>query len=286
VIIQCLKNSKTKLSSEPVINAIINSCTDGYEAIYLLAKLGGHPRLQDNVTTQLALMQTREMSLITYLSMWQNFLYLEFLNGVHYSQWYWLDTFLKNAHPEVRVHLNRNLEKELIKYGPSDVLPSSIYPEKIIGRLSSINNTVPGINLLTDKPFEMKKNMVVREVQEIGEPQDATDESAVVNALIHALSSRGGNNKMKADKEKLPDGCVLCKGPHSVYNCPSIQDIAASEQQLRLVLGALKKNNKTEQKINALSETAEDDQQGADDAREHRRHVRIFSKPADHVQGQ
>jgi hypothetical protein len=87
--------------NEPIISAILSGCHDGYKAMYLLAKLGGHPCLQDTMEFEIPPMQTQEMNLLNYLQKWQVFLYKDFLNGVHYSQWYWLDAFLKNSHPEV-----------------------------------------------------------------------------------------------------------------------------------------------------------------------------------------
>ena len=250
VIMQCLKNPKTKLMNEPIISAILTGCHDGYEAMYLLAKLGGHPRLQDTKEYDIPPIQTRDMNLLAYLQKWQAFLYKEFLNGIHYSQWYWLDTFLKNSHPEVRTHLNRSLEKELIKYGPSDILPGSIYPDKIIGRLSSINKSVPGVDILGTKPSEMKKNMVIRALSTDNEDRSNDDEESFLHAIMNAVAQQRNNNGKT--ESKLPAGCILCKGAHSVYNCPSIQTIGSSEQQLRLVLGALKKNNKTGNLINAI----------------------------------
>ncbi len=66
VIIQCLKNPKMKLMSDSIISAVLVNCYDGYEALYMLAKLGGHPRLQDSAVQELPPMQTRDMTLITY----------------------------------------------------------------------------------------------------------------------------------------------------------------------------------------------------------------------------
>jgi hypothetical protein len=250
VIMQCLKNPKKKLMNEPIISAILTGCHDGYEAMYLLAKLGGHPRLQDTTECDIPPMQTRDMNLLAYLQKWQAYLYKEFLNGVHYSQWYWLDAFLKNSHPEIRVHLNRSLEKELIKYGPSDILPGSIYPDKIIGRLSSINKSIPGIDILSTKPSELKKNMMIRALSADKQDHCDDDEDAFLHAILHAVAQQRGNDSKK--ESKLPPGCILCKGSHSVYNCPSIKTVGSSKQQLRLVLGALKKNNKTGNLINAI----------------------------------
>lgn len=99
VIIQCLKHPKTKLINESIIGSILMNCNDGYEALYMMAKIGGHPHLQDMIEHHLPSIQTRDVSIIAYLGKWRSFLYKAFLNGVPYLQWYWLDIFLKNMHP-------------------------------------------------------------------------------------------------------------------------------------------------------------------------------------------
>ena len=135
-------------AEESIISAILIEYHDGYEAMYLPARVGGHTHLQDTIEHDVPSLQTRDMNLLTYLQKWQAYLYKEFLNGVHHFPWYLLDAFLKNLHPEVEIHLNRSLKKELIKNRPSDVLPGSdilpgsVFPDKIIVRLSRINKSV------------------------------------------------------------------------------------------------------------------------------------------------
>ena len=107
-------------------------------------------------------------------------------------------------------------------------------------------------------------------IRSVTDSDDGVD-SEQANAVMEIISAIQSGYKRRSptsssNRSALPPGCVFCKGEHSVYTCPKVKDIAGDQQQLRLLLGALKKFNQGSDLQTIVSALVHDSPPSADDS--------------------
>jgi hypothetical protein len=109
--------------------------TDGYKIMFRLAVLGQHPMLVDYPALPRQPRQTDSQTLPDYVADWMHFLHIRSLDGMHYSDRYFLQQFCENMHRNFSSFVHALNDKIAPFNSPGSInhrAPPSINPEAML----------------------------------------------------------------------------------------------------------------------------------------------------------
>ena len=94
---QALTSSSAGLADCDLTRHLVTQ-TSGYQIIWRLASIAGHPSLQSGTPAVTMPRQSSKMSFTEYMDNWQHFLQLQFVLGINYNELYFLERFFDRCH--------------------------------------------------------------------------------------------------------------------------------------------------------------------------------------------
>ena len=249
VIQECIRTSKCGIMSNAELSQHFTHATNGYEMLYTLAMIGGHPRLQNTSVFLAPPRQLKDDTLQDYVLKWKNFLHKSYMMGTHYSQYFWLHTLVDNMQPFFKDIFRREFGIALVSYKTSDILPDTMLPAGILSRMIQVSQSYPKISLLGSKASDHNRTTTINSLTE-SEKDNNNEDVELVNAL-----------------QRIAKGCIACKGEHGIFNCPNMKSVKENPREMNLLLKAVGISGSTANSFvramkipaNVVNEITEDD---------------------------
>jgi hypothetical protein len=221
LLAQALRYKGTGLLFHPAMAQIVQQSENGYEMLYQLAVLHGHPLLQAFPTSPVEPRQDDDCTLSALLVLWISHLQHLTLHGIHLSDRYWIQQFCGSLHPSLRSLLYPMLIKEVNHFYIHDPLPLSFGPSKLYSKLHQFFRHMNQSRLATASPREVSRSTQV--VRELSVPSPEDDD-----LLLAALSSSPAPH------------CFMCGSKdHVVLACPQYSNIQSNSFARRLLIRLL-----------------------------------------------
>ena len=243
VLHQALTGSSANLGDSDLTRHLVAEFS-GYQILWLLAYIAGHPGVAISVLQPNMPYQKRDMSLHDYMQLWLHFLHLEHCRGVAYSDVYFVETWLEHLHPSFNDTV-KPLILGLLRDCPRDApVPIHFSPEHLITYVCSrvvsigVRNLTPAstpTSLSSSAKGRSGSSSAIRQIESatpymdvrLLEQELADDVFATVNSLMASNTSRS---------------CDLCKATdHLVASCPILHRVISDPDRTRRVLASIEK---------------------------------------------
>jgi hypothetical protein len=224
--------------------------TDGYKIMFRLAVLGQHPMLVDYPALPRQPRQTDSQTLPDYVADWMHFLHIRSLDGMYYSDRYFLQQFCENMHRNFGSFVRALNEKIAPFNSPGSInyrAPPLLNPEAMLLTLQQHAMQKHKPELMNLSPRDLVKRHTT-----------ATHGNHSGNAIIQALKSLSSPSNETPDD--IPDGplsddeahrwrvfalssnqrsCFWCGDDHRLPACPKARkcfDDPRARQMIRKFL--------------------------------------------------
>jgi hypothetical protein len=202
---------------------IVQQSKNGYDMLYQLAVLHGHPLLQAFPKSPTEPRQDDDCNLSALLVLWMSHLQHLALHGIHLSDRYWIQQLCGSLHPSLRSIVYLWLDQQVNQFYINDPLPlSSFGPSKIYSKLHQLFLHMGQSRLATGSPREVSHPaQAIHELSQLSGPSDEDD-----GLLLAALSSSSVAH------------CFLCGGSkdHVVLACPQYANLQTNAFAHRLLI--------------------------------------------------
>ena len=247
VLHQALTGSAANLGDSDLTRHLVAEFS-GYQIIWLLAYIAGHPGVSITVLQPTVPRQKRETSFHDYMQAWSHFLHLEHCRGIAYSDVYFVETWLENLHPVFNTTV-KPLILGLLRDCLRDVpVPIHFSPEHLILFICSRAHSV-GLYTLTSAstPASMSSATTSRRSgstaptrQLLSDPGPPSDEFVDVRLLDQDLPTDIYASICSLMAANSSRSCDLCQATnHMVASCPVLHRVIADPTKTRRVLSAL-----------------------------------------------
>jgi Zinc knuckle len=132
LLITFLKSKYSGLTSDPKLSLIVQHQEDGYLALYDLHVYTGHPQLQAFPVDRHEPRQHADCSLFSHVSSWQTLLHHKALDGLHYSDRFFLQQFCRSLHASLQSDIASWLEHDASRFPLHSRLPNCFAPERLV----------------------------------------------------------------------------------------------------------------------------------------------------------
>ena len=241
ILHQALVSSSSNLSDSDLTRHLVAEFS-GYQILWLLAGIAGHPGLAFNNRQITMPRQGRDSSLFDYMQLWKHFLHIEHCRGITYSDIYFVETWLERLHSTYNDNL-KPLILGLLRDCPLDMpVPIHFSPEHLINyitaRASSIGIyslkalTTPSTGTSRSKSSSSTSTTTAKTRQIAYEDIRLMDHDIPgdIYATVCSLMATASQT------------CDLCRASdHLVASCPSLHRILSDEHKTRRLLAALER---------------------------------------------
>jgi len=188
-LLQKLKAKETGLLAYPELSDELAGCTDGYQAMYRLAVMAGHPRLTGDHMQPSAPKQKKDEAFSAFFYRCCHYLKTLSYYGMIMSDRRFIRLLFENCHDSVRSWLRPFLREELMRGHLNEPLPSRLSPEFLLQKLRSEAQRDRVLSLITSPPSSNRTTSLNH-----------------LNAAIHRLTSYDAETS-DSDSDVDDDGC-------------------------------------------------------------------------------
>ena len=240
VLHQALSGSAGNLGDSDLTRHLVAEFS-GYQIVWLLANIAGHPGVSISVLQPSMPRQRRDMSFHDYMQNWSHFLHLEHSRGVAYSDVYFVETWLEHLHSTFNDTLKPLILSLLRDCTRDQPVPIHFSPEHLI---TFICSRAQSIGLYSLSPLTTPAMLTTTSSRRAG--------SATARQVSHAPAHA---DVRMLDEELLPDifasvcslmatatnnKCDLCQeSTHLVASCPILRRAIGDPVKTRRILSAI-----------------------------------------------
>ena len=238
---QALAGSPANLSDSELTRHLVSEFS-GYQILWLLANIAGHPGVAIDVVQPSMPRQRRDMSFHDYMQAWSHFLHIEHCRGVTYSDVYFVEKWLEYLHSSFNDTL-KPLLFGLLRDCPRNVpVPIHFSPEHLIHYVCARAHTV-GLYSLTaaatpaTSTSSSSRRQLTSNVRQIGHVDPPLvdvrllDESLPDDIFATVCSLVANNTSGR---------CDLCNDDkHLMASCPILHKVISDPVKTRRLLSAL-----------------------------------------------
>ena len=255
---QALAGSAANLGDSDLTRHLVSEFS-GYQILWLLAGIAGHPGVAVNVSQPSMPRQRRDVSFHDYMQLWLHFLHIEHCRGVTYSDVYFVEMWLENlnsAYNDTVKPLIFGLLRDCARDVP---VPIHFSPEHLVSYVCSRSQTV-GLYSLTPSstPGAASSNSrrgnphaTVRQIEsDTGPLLDIRliDQPIPDDVYAHVCSLMANSNNGR---------CDICNSDsHLVATCPTLHKVIADPVKTRRLLSALQQRSSRGGSSQNLASTA------------------------------
>ena len=243
VLHQALTSSSANLNDSDLTRPLLSEFS-GYQIIWLLAHLAGHPGVAYTLEQISMPRQRRDLSLHDYMQQWTHFLHLEHTRGVAYSDVYFVETWLEHLHSTLNDTVKPLILGLLRDCPRNEPVPIHFSPEHLLSFICSRMRSVGIYNLspLTTPAMLTSSSRRPNHGNSPAPIRQLTDGSSFVDvrlideelpadifASVCSLMASGSTRT-----------CDLCQeSTHMVASCPILHRVLPDPDKARRLLSLL-----------------------------------------------
>jgi hypothetical protein len=267
ILRSALLAKNTNLRQNELFGELIIHLDCGYHILYELARLSGHPQLLPHRTPATEPRQRDSETLSEYMLNWMHFLYLGILDGIHYSDRYFLQQFCAGLAPSLYFlndFIYRTLSPWMSETRIHQPVPSLLRPQSLISTLHAQATHQHKSQHALKSPMDVHAARRSTNLNALGQQQNRYGRSP--QTLLHELQQDAGyeeettettiSDSLIVDDGPLsedelhdwrvmalthrPRGCFWCnKDDHMLLKCPHAQKVFGDPRARRAVRGFL-----------------------------------------------
>jgi hypothetical protein len=252
VLANNLLGTKANLTSQSALANILTHEENGYGILYQLALLGGHPLLTSHPIALPFPKQLDTIPLPKYITQWHHFLYHATLNGLHYSDRYFLQEFIAGLHSSLHL-VGTHLTQELLPFKQPpllhDAVPSSFFPGNLMRYIASFavgTACLPSLELAPHNFYRPRAAASSSQPSTGYRPRAGhTPETRSSRSAIRELQVSDDSAPLSADEvlsftihavHQNPTGCFWCKSQdHRLQECSNAKE-ALNNSRCRTII--------------------------------------------------
>ena len=219
----------------------------GYQIIWLLANIAGHPGVSTTVMQPSMPYQGRNTTFHDYMQAWTHFLHLEHCRGVAYSDVYFVETFLEHLHHTFNDTLKPLILSLLRDCRRDQAVPIHFSPEHLLTYMCSRAHSI-GLNNLT--PLTTPNSLSTSSRRSSSTTTASTRQLTIAPVDIRLLDQEIPDDiyasvcsLMAANASR---SCDICNDTnHMVATCPVLHRIIADPTKVRRLLSALERGRQS-----------------------------------------
>ena len=214
----------------------------GYQILWLLANIAGHPGVSISVMQPSMPRQKRDMSFHDYMQEWSHFLHLEHCRGIAYSDVYFVETWLERLHPTFNDTVKPLILGLLRDCSRNEPVPIHFSPEHLLTYVCSRATSI-GITTLT--PLSSPTTLSTSRRSNSTNTSSATTRQLEVQfqdvrLLDHELPDDIYASVCSLMAASSSRSCDICQDTnHMVASCPVLHRIIADPDKVRRLLSAI-----------------------------------------------
>jgi Zinc knuckle len=204
LLITFLKSKYSGLSSDPKLSLLVQHHEDGYLALYDLHVYTGHPQLQAFPIDRHEPRQHADCSLFSHVSSWQTLLHHKALDGLHYSDRFFLQQFCRSLHASLQSDIASWLEHDASRFPMNSRLPNCFAPERLVLTILQRAQFLRNDALALKTPRESARS--THPVRSLTAPLPVDDDPLFLAALasVHTCFICGTPDHLAPDCPRFP----------------------------------------------------------------------------------
>ena len=242
---QALTGSSANLGDSDLTRHLVQEFS-GYQILWLLASIAGHPGVAISVLQPTMPRQRRDTSFHDYMQLWSHFLHLEHCRGIAYSDVYFVEMWLEYLHPSYNDTLKPLIFNLLRDCNRNVPVPIHFSPEHLINYICSRAHTIGMYNLTpSTTPSTMTVSSSRRTPASIPTRQLQSSHPVVsqdVRLVHHDLPDDIFASVCSLMANNTSQRCDLCSDTgHLMASCPILHCVIADPVKTRRPLSALER---------------------------------------------
>ena len=233
ILYQALTSSSAGLTESDLTRHLIHD-PSGYQIIWRLAAIAGHPGLSAQVFQTQFPRQSSSLSLMDYTAKWAHYLHLQHCRGVTYSDTFYVEQWLENLHPSF--DRLKTLGLTMVRDCPPDrPLPIHFAPDTLVSYLCERAVSI-GIRDLTGQTTASSLRSTKTSRTTIAAVRQIDDNAAplldirLLDEFPEELLAPV-NSLMAASNGKE---CDFCKSKdHIIFQCPTLAQFLKDPMKVR-----------------------------------------------------
>ena len=214
----------------------------GYQILWLLANIAGHPGVSISVMQPSMPRQKRDMTFHDYMQEWSHFLHLEHCRGIAYSDVYFVETWLERLHPAFDDTLKPLILGFLRDCTRNEPVPIHFSPEHLLTHICSRAISI-GITTLTPLSSPSSLSTSRRPTSNPSAPTRQIETTIQDVRLLHdELPNDIYASICSLMASSATRTCDLCQATdHMVASCPILHRVISDSDKTRRLLSALER---------------------------------------------
>ena len=245
-----LLGKNAALSHSPLVAHLVRE-PHGYAILFKIAKICGHPALSDSIVPISVPRQRSDTDFLAYLHQWQHYAYIQFCQGVNFSDRYFTERFITEMHSVFNATLKPHMLMLLRRVEVNTPLVFYWWPDQILDYLITSAARI-GLTITTDttpREFAQPRRTTTTSTKPSTPPAAApvsrlSRSSRAMRQLLDEPSTvaqvtEDDNDLAYAIRSLMaaPCTCSFCtKEGHLAAACPDLAAILSDPDRRRCIL--------------------------------------------------